>query len=58
MLIHSPGLRLTTITPTAPAVCALNALSPNSQVFLKTTAILPVRSFVNGKHPSCEMGFP
>ena len=58
MANHSPGFRFTTITPTAPAFCALNAFAPNSQVFRKMTAILPVKLLINGLQPSPEIGFP
>jgi hypothetical protein len=36
-----PGALLATITPVAPAFCALSALSPNSHVPRSTTAIAP-----------------
>ena len=58
MAMTSPGLRFTTMTPTAPAFCAFKAFAPNSQVLRNTTAILPVRLLMSGLHPSAEIGLP
>ena len=47
-----PGALLATMTPVAPAFCALSALSPNSHVPRSTTAIEPAGNPTSGSQAS------